>query len=136
MGLPDRIGWMLLGCAIGFFAGYVVRFLQDMKEELDEVDGIVKKQLGERAADKEARHRKDELGFVRNDLFKDVMLLVVVVLTVVAAFVSATASSKVSDTQNEQVHDTDCTQEYLTKTVKALNERAEFTIAQANANLD
>jgi len=107
-----------------------------MKEELDEVDGIVKKQLGERAADKEARHRKDELGFVRNDLFKDVMLLVVVVLTVVAAFVSATASSKVSDTQNEQVHDTDCTQEYLTKTVKALNERAEFTIAQANANLD
>jgi hypothetical protein len=136
MGLPDRIGWMLLGCAVGFFAGYVVRFLQDMKEELDEVDGIVKKKLGEREADKDAKPRKSDPGFVRNDLFKDVSLLVVVIITVVAAFMSATASSRVKATQDEQRHDTDCTQQYLTATVKALNERAEFTIAQANANLD
>ena len=136
MGLPDRIGWMLLGCAIGFFAGYVVRYLQDMKEELDEVDEIVKKQLGRRAADKEGKSRDGDKGFVRNDLFKDISLLVVVIITVVAAFMSASASSKVTETQNEQGHDTDCTQQYLTKTVKALNERAEFTISQANANLD
>jgi len=131
MGLPDRLGWMLLGCAIGFFAGYVVRYLQDLKEELDEVDGIVKKELGQRASDKE----QSQDGFVRNDLFKDVALLVVVVLTVWAAFISAHASAKVQETQDYQTSSTDCTQQYLTKTVSALNERSQYTIDQTNANV-
>src|SRR6188472_241907 len=125
MGFPDRLGWMILGCAIGFFAGYVVRYLQDLKEELDEVDGIVKKELGQRASDKEGNTQD---GFVRNDLFKDVMLLVVVVITVWAAFASAHASGQVQKNQSQQQHDTTCTQEYLTKTVKALNERTEFSV--------
>jgi len=132
MGLPDRIGWMLLGCAIGFFAGYVVRYLQDLKEELDEVDGIVKKELGSRASDKED-NKQD--GFVRNDLFKDVMLLVVVIVTVWAAIASAHASGVVADQQDEQQLVTDCNKEYLTKTVKALNERTSFTVAAAASNV-
>ena len=136
VGFPDRLGWFILGSLLGLFAGYLIRYLQEMKEELDEVDGIVKKELGKRAADKDGKRRESDQGFVRGDLFKDIALLVVVVITVVSAFMSSVASSKVQGTQNEQGHDTDCTQQYLTKTVKALNERAEFTISQANANLD
>ncbi len=132
MDFPSRLGWMILGCMIGFFAGYVVRYLQDMKEELDEVDGIVKNELGKRASDKD----KDDRGFVRNDLFKDVMLLIVVIVTVWAAVVSSIASGNVKDTQKEQKRITVCNQVFLGKTVKALNERSEFTIAQAQANVD
>lgn len=134
MGFPDRLGWMILGCAIGFFAGYVVRYLQDLKEELDEVDSIVKHELGKRASDKVPDQRKED-GFLRNDLFKDVMLLVVVIVTVWAAFASAHTSNEVKSSQQEQAATNDCTKEYLTKTVKALNERTEFTVQAAAANV-
>jgi len=131
MGFSDRLGWMLLGCVIGLFAGYCIRYLQEMKEELDEVDGIVKNNLGKRPED-----RTSEDGFVVPELVKSIALAIVVLLTAWAAFASASASSKVQDTQDAQKHDTECTQEYLVKTVKALNERTEYSVAATKANVD
>jgi hypothetical protein len=124
---------MILGCAIGFFAGYIVRYLQDLKEELDEVDGIVKKELGKRSSDHKPQGQDGVIS--AGDVLRNLALLFVVAVTAWAAFSSAGASSKVAENQREQKVVTDCTKDYLTKTVKALNERTEFTVQQAAANV-
>lgn len=125
MDLVERLGWMLFGGVIGLFAGYLLRYLQEMKEELDEVDGIVKRKLSDRNDD----------GFMGNRLIADVMMVVVLIIVVLAALLSQHSSNTVKETQQEQVKTNACTKEYLTKTVRALNERTEFTIAQAQSNV-
>lgn len=123
MGLDDRLGWLLLGCIIGFALGYIVRYLQEIKEELDEVDRVVKK-----------NHNED--GFVRNPIVMDIALLFVVVLTVYAAFSSQQASNDVQASQDRIARITFCNQQYLSKTIQALNERTTYTQDQARANVD
>lgn len=127
MDLYERLGWMLLGGVIGLFAGYLLRYLQELKEELDEVDGIVKRKLSDR--------KDDDEGFINNQTVKDVMLLVVLIIVVGAAWQSLAVSKRVTATQDEVHGLTECSQEYLTKTVRALNERTEFTEEQARANV-
>jgi len=125
MSLDERLGWLLVGCVIGFVLGYIVRALRDIKEELDEVDGILKKS---------PRSRNDR-GFMRFPIISDIALLAVVLLTVWASFSSQHASNQVHEQQKVQTRITSCTNEYLAKTIKALNERTTYSQEQAAANV-
>jgi hypothetical protein len=127
MGAEERIGWMLLGMAVGFIAGYIVRSLRELredvhvvKEELHEVDGIVKHKLGERNGDD---------GFMSNRYVADIAMILCMIIVLGAALLSQKASNDVHTS-------TGCTQEFLVKTIVALNERTEFAGAQAESNVE
>jgi hypothetical protein len=127
MGAEERIGWMLLGMAVGFIAGYIVRSLRELredvhvvKEELHEVDGIVKHKLGERNGDD---------GFMSNRYVADIGMIVVLVIVLASCVVSWTASNDVHTS-------TSCSRKFLAKTIVALNERTEFAGAQAESNVE
>lgn len=90
MDLGDRIGWLILGCLIGFVLGYIARSLRDIKEELDEVDELVKHVSG--ADNEQAEARKKE-WWQRRLRGPDFALLAVVVITAYAAFMSQSASN-------------------------------------------
>ena len=126
MGFDERIGWLLVGMAVGFVAGYIVRALREIrdkldetKEELDEVDEIVKRRLSDEGA---SRH--------------DVMMVVALVLVLFSVFASVRAANKTTETQNKLVVVSTCSQEFLSRTVKALNERTTYSTAQATKNVE
>jgi hypothetical protein len=149
MGIDDRIGWLLLGCILGFIAGYYTRTLQEIKEELDEVDAIVKeKRFSRRRSDRgdekilrlppnlvELERPNDE-GFTRTPWIMNVALFIVVIMTLWAAVSSQHSSNTVKTTQAQIKQVTACNQVYLTKTIDALNERTTYTQAQADANVN
>ena len=135
MSLNDRLTYLILGCLIGFVVGYVVRSLRDIKEELDEVDDMVK--------DIDNKRKRDERGIVRTVLAMRVSLALVVILTAFAAFQSQQASNstesqqkqmKIAQAQLEQV--TQCNKTVLRQALVALNERTTYSEAQVNANVD
>lgn len=99
MEFDERLGWLLLGCAIGFIMGYIVRSLHDIKEELHKVDNHV-------------THR-DERGIMRFPLAANTALVIVVCITAYAAFKSQKASNDVKDTQDDLAHVALCNQQYL-----------------------
>lgn len=124
MGYEERIGWMLLGMAVGFIAGYIVRALRelkedvhDIKEELDEVDHIVKGNV----------HNDD--GFMSNRLVADIMMVTVLVMVLISTVVSIKASRTVEA-------NADCSLDIFEKTIVALNERTEYSGDQATANVN
>lgn len=123
MDFGERLGYLMVGCLIGFILGYIVRSLRDIKEELDEV------------AD-EMKHNRNEDGIVRNPIVLDIALLLVVVLTVWASFSSQKASNDIQDTQDQLLRVTTCTKTTLTKTVEALNQRTTYTQDQTEANVN
>lgn len=124
MDLTDRLSWLIFGCLIGFVLGYIARYLQEIKQELDEVDQIVKQD-----------RKRDERGIMRYPILADIVLLLVVIMTVWAAFASQKASNEVEDAQDRISRITACNQEYLAKTIKALNERTTYTRQQVEANV-
>lgn len=90
MELYERIGWFFLGLAIGAILGYIVArlrviddHLSEIKEEVDEIDDIVK-------------HQKDEAGVTRlRPVILDVILFGVVIMVAYAAWSSGQTSNKV-----------------------------------------
>lgn len=128
MAFDDRLQFLLLGMAIGFVLGYLVRLVRDIKEELDEVDEIVKKELGP--------HDRGEGGFMRIPLAADIAILLVVGLTAWASFVSQKASNDVQNTQDRIERIILCNQNVLTATLDSLNERSTFTKESVSANID
>jgi len=128
MAFDDRLLLFLFGCIIGFILGYIVRSLRAIKEELDEVDEIVKEKF--------PNHTRNEDGIVRHPLVMDLALLLVIVLTVWASFASQKASNDVQETQDQQTRSTLCVQQYLSKTISALNERTTYTQEQAEKNVE
>lgn len=124
MELTERAIYMLIGGAMGFVAGYIVRYLREIKEKVDKVGEIVE------------RDNRDERGFVRFPIIADIALLAVVVLTVWAAFSSQRASNDVQNTQDRITRITYCNQQFLSKTIKALNERTTYSRDQAAANVE
>lgn len=148
MAFDDRLQYLLLGMGIGFVLGYLVRLIQsirndvgglkadvkDVKEELDEVDDIVKRELGPRD--------RNESGFIKPGWVANIAVLLVVGLTAWAAFVSQKASNDVQDAQAQlqqtQVflaHQTVCNKTVLRSALVALNERTTYSEAQVNANV-
>lgn len=122
MGLDDRVTYLILGMAVGFILGYITKALREIKEEIKQVDKTVKRQRNER-------------GFMRFPLVADAMLLVVLSITVYAAFSSQKVSNDVTDTQDLISRVTFCNQEYLADTISALNERTTYSTEQARANV-
>lgn len=127
MNFPDRIGWLVLGSVIGFLFGYIVRYLQEIKEELHEVDEIMREHVAE---------DNTEAGWARTPMLMDIALAVVVILTVWAAVSSQIASRGVKETQANLRVVSACNQHYLVQTVEALHERTTFTKDQAQANIE
>ena len=125
MALSERFGWLILGMAVGFVLGLIVARLRDIKEEVDEIDNIVR---GGRV--------RDESGFMRIPIVADVLYLTALVIVVWGAFSAQQASNKVEETQKELARVSHCTQDILADTVEALNERTEYTGEQASSNVE
>lgn len=101
MDLGERLGWLVLGMAVGFVLGFIVARLRVIEQKVDEVDGHVK-------------HRaRDEIGFMRVPIIADAMVLIVVLITAWAAFASQKATNDVHETQQDLAEVTLCNQQYL-----------------------
>lgn len=133
MSLDERIGWILLGMAIG----YILRTLQEVKKEVQEVDETLKRD-------------KNEKGFMRNPIIADFAILIALGLCVFAAVSTQITNNRLEATvaqlEDNQKNDrstrddlaqiTVCTQDFLSKTIVALNERTEYTQNQTNSNVE
>jgi Sec-independent protein translocase protein TatA len=143
--MDARIGWLLLGAVVGFILGYITRSLREIKQKVEEVDKHV------------TAKPPSDAGFVRNPIILDGILILVLALVVWSSFKSQIVSNDVEKTQSQlktalsqlkttqsqlaqaqaaQKKTTECTQEFLSKTIEALNERTTYTQAQASANVD
>lgn len=130
MGLDDRLAYLMIGCAIGFILGYFVRALRDIKEELHEVDEIVKKQ------------ERGEAGFMRFPMVANAALILVLGLSLWASFTTQKVNNELADTQDSLVQAqaqiervTFCNQRYFVETIVALNYRTEYSGENAEANI-
>lgn len=151
MGLDERLMWMLLGCVLGAIIGYLARMLQeingnveacihevhDIKEEVEEIDTFMK------------NRERNEGGFMRIPWAADILMVTVLALCVWAsvstgntnnrledAVVELKAVQKADDAQDARIEKiTQCTLEFTSKTIRALNERTTYTQAQADANV-
>lgn len=128
MPLGERIGWLVLGMAVGFVLGYIVALLRDITEGVDEIDTIVK--------EKRPRRVRGEGGFMRIPVLADVLYILALVIVVWGAFSAQKATNEVEATQNRLEQVTSCNEDTLTRTVEALNERTQYTAAQATRNVE
>jgi hypothetical protein len=116
----DRLIFLLIGGFIGFVLGYIVRSVHAIKEEMNVMENKIDRQNLER-------------GTARTDLLTRIGLLLVVCLTAFSAFSSQRNTNSSKDTQDALVRVTICTQQYLEKTITALNERTTYTQEQNEA---
>lgn len=121
MTLDDRIGYLLLGFFIGFVLGYLVQSIRIIKEKVTSVENKLDKK---------------EEGSINRQFAANVVLFLVVMLVAWTAFSSQKISNDVKVTQGEVTRVTTCTQEYLSKTISALNERTKYTSEQAKSNVE
>lgn len=131
MSFDDRLFWLLLGCVIGFFAGYVTKSFRTMEaidKKLDEVEEIVIK-------DVEQHRQRNEQGFFQNPIGSKLALLIVIALTVFAAFSSQKATNDVTRAQGNITRISYCNQVYLSRVIAAVNERTTYTRTQVTANV-
>lgn len=131
MDWSDRLLWLAIGCALG----YIIRTLQDIKKEVHEVDTIVK-------------HEKDDAGLARFPVILNILIVSVFLMTVYsvvrvemsyqksdAAVSDLQTQQKENEAQNDRIEAiAKCTLSFTSQTIRALNERTEFTQAAANAN--
>lgn len=122
MMLTERLTYLLIGLALGFLAGYITRTLQKIERKVDDVDRIVK--------------QRNEKGFMRVPLLADAFMLMIFAIMVFATFQTQAVNNDVKSTQESQRVTTKCTQQYLSKTIKALNERTEYTRQTAELNVE
>ena len=128
MALTERLGWLLLGMAVGFVFGYIVARLRDINEGVEEIEHNVKELAPKRV--------RDEGGFMRIPVVADAALLLVLAIVVWGAFASQKASNEVAETQVALEKITECNKESLTDTISALNERTTYTGEQATSNVE
>jgi hypothetical protein len=147
MGFDDRLLWLIFGVIIGFLLGYLTHWIRDtteklerithrldkIKEELDEVDDLVKQYHPPK---KSSRRSRNERGVLTTRLGMNVSLGIVVALTAFAAFQSQRAVNGVHNSQHRETAVTTCTTQILKSTIKILDVRSEFTRNQAAANVD
>jgi len=129
MTFDERVTWFLLGVLVGWLIGKIKELRRgeiEIKEKLEEVDKNVKKQ----------RRQRDESGIVRYPLAADIVLFGVVIMTVWAAFATAKTNAEL-EKQGQRIEAiTACNQQYLYKTIEALNERTTYTQTTADANVE
>jgi hypothetical protein len=127
MDWSERLMWLLLGCMIGFILGYIVRTLREIKDEVHEVDEIVKhdREIG-----------NSERGALHGPTAAGVALIIVVGLSVWASFASARTNNDVQHTQAQLKQVTDCNKDYLSRTIGVINARTRYAQRQAIANVE
>lgn len=153
MDLNDRLLHLLIGMVIGAVVGYLTRVLQeiqkdvkntqfdvhDIKEEVDEIDSIVKSRRG-----------RDERGFMRIPIVADLILIAVISMTAWAAISTGSTNNKLEKAiddiravqKAENLQDkrletiSQCTLEFTSKTILALNERTRYSPALSTANAE
>lgn len=135
MAFDDRLQLFLLGLCIGSVLGYLTRLVQDIrkdvrdvKKELDEVDQIVKSNLG--------NHEKNEQGFMRRPWIANLAAILVVGLAFYAAIVSQKASNDMQASVDRNEIVTYCNLDITTKALTSLNERSTYSLSQTQANVD
>lgn len=142
MAFDDRLQFLLLGVAIGFVLGYTFRLLQNIlekldkteikvdrvKEELDEVDEIVKGKLVTRD--------RGEGGFMSSRVRANIAMGVVVGLTLWASIVSQRASHNAIESQEKYDKVVSCLTFTLNNVLLNLNERSTYSEDMATANID
>lgn len=132
MSLSERVIWFLIGVAIGFVLGYIVRALRNIERKLD------------------------DKGFTTNRFVMNVAMALVLALTVWATVSTQLTNNRVQDTQDKLIdtqnslQDTQdnlqdaqrsirlvssCTAIFLSETIVALNERTTYTRDLADANV-
>ena len=121
MTFDERVSYLVVGLAIGFAIGYITRAVQKIEKKVDHMDKMI---------------NRNEHGFMRYPLLADFAMFLVVIVTVWAAFQSQKSSNAVEQAQKDQEAVTACTQQYLTKTITALNERTEYTTEQSAYNVE
>lgn len=120
MDLDEKIGWLLLGCALG----YTLRWMQTLKREVDEIDEIV------------TRRDRDDAGFVRMPLVLDVMIVILFAATMWTVYADY-KQGKEDQRQDDRIEVVGkCTLEFTAKTIRALNERTTYTQGVATSNVD
>lgn len=136
MPLDERIFYFILGGVIGFILGFMTRKNDEIKQELDEVHEIVKRD-------------RDEHGMYRHPVALNISLVLVLCLSVWASFATSRVNSELQESQQAQEqtqknleqtqlrlrHVTLCNTKFQTQTIRALNERTTFTSRQAGANV-
>lgn len=134
MDFNERLGWLIVGGLVGFVLGYIVRSLRVIKEdvvaikdEVDEIDNIVK--------EKRQQTRADD-GFMHVRYLRDIALLIALLVTLWAALASSKASNDVKDQQDRSDQVVICTSEYLARTIRVLNIRTTSVQDRADANLE
>lgn len=125
MAFDDRLQFLLLGMAIGFVLGYLVRLAQDIKQELDEVKDQVEKTWP-----------KDEAGFMSNRVVADALMVIVLIVVAWATFDTQKTNNDTRATQDRIETISKCDQEILTQTLVALRQRSTYTRAVADQNID
>ena len=153
MAFDDRLLFLLLGVGIGFVFGYLTRLLQgvrdikkeldEVKEELNEVDSIVKENLGDHhysgthvGTDEEPISRQNEKGFMTYRWGANIAVLLMVVLTAWAAFVSQKASNDVKHSQERIEQIVSCNRATTADVIESLNGRSTYSVNMAQANID
>ena len=127
MDFDDRLFYILIGGFIGFVAGYVVRTLQDIRDEMNTLNREVR--------DPSLKGDVDD-GFLRYPIFANTLLFIVLAMTAFAAFASQKAANDVEAAQAKIENVTQCNHDILTETILALNERTTYTRNQSDANVD
>lgn len=129
MGLDERFWYLILGGVLGFIVGYVVRSLRDIKEELHEVDEIIKRD--------HRNHDRDESGKVQMDrhMFNNIALVVVIGICVWAAFSTQKTNNELEETQAYVAQSTECNQEMLFRVIDAVNQRTTYTVSADASNV-
>lgn len=132
MAFDDRLQHILLGLAIGFVLGYLTRLAQnildgvkDVKEELDEVDEIVKR----------INHDTNEDGFMTTRWGVNIAAILVVGLAFYASFVSQKASHETEAVTQRVETVSFCNLKVTTLALNALNERSTYSKQQVKANI-
>lgn len=142
--MDARLAWFVLGGALGFILGYIVRSLREIHAKVEEVDQHV-------------ISNKNDSGFMSNRIIADTLMLIVVAFTVWASITSQVATNKVTKQQNTQTQQqtqldrqqkqldlqqkrqdaiVQCIQTYFSATLTTLNSRATYSLAQIKANVD
>lgn len=98
MDLAERAVFMMLGGALGFVLGYIVRSLRDIQKDVHEVRdktmGIDTPQSPDRPP---LTRPRDDVGAIHHLGFQQVALFLVVLMVAYAALVSQVTSNKLED---------------------------------------
>lgn len=116
MDLMDRLIWMSFGMIIGFALGHIVANVRAIKEEVDEIETVVKR-------------KRSDSGFMRFPILADIALILVIGVVVWGTFMAQKAS-------NEVERASACNQEFLGQLLEAVNERTEYSREQTNLNVE